>query len=228
MKNDKGLILCYNKLGLMERRRKERGKVMEIKRIDAYDDPRFSPVVLAQHGAFLAEGLPFAVEILSAGEAVISGQPAAYYPPVIEEFRFYAEHISRIYDKNGRIVAQFPPVELFDVEIEAIQPSQFYADADKVAQVSTFIHKPEDVVIPLMEYEGRYLSLDGHTRLYAANQKGFRKVKGFISSAGDYIFAFAKEAQARGVYTPKDLRLLSHPDYCVLWHQFCDDFFGRG
>lgn len=42
---------------------------MNIKRIDTYDDPRFSKEVLLQHGAFLVDGLPYEVEIVSESEA---------------------------------------------------------------------------------------------------------------------------------------------------------------
>lgn len=200
---------------------------MEIQRINTYNDKRFSQKVLHQHGGFLAEAQPFSVEIISVFEAVISGEPKEYYPQIIEEFRFYAEHISTFYDEKGDLVAEFPKVELFDVDLKDIQPSQFYADEEKVQAVSSFIHGSEDIIIPLMKYGRRYLSLDGHTRMYAAQNMGFNWVKGFLTSADAYIFDFAKEAQKRGVFTPYDLTLLSHEDYCIKWHKFCDDFFAE-
>lgn len=199
---------------------------MEIQRVNSYTDPRFSKEVLAQHGAFLVEGSPISLRVISKSEALISGQ-AAYFPAAIKEFRFYAGHICTFYDEKGGLVAEYPPVELFDVALEEIQPSQFYVDREKVEQVVSFIHSGEDVVIPLLSYEGRWLSLDGHSRMYAAQRLGIKKVKGFFSEAGDYIFAFAKEAQQRGIHTPMDLELLEHDDYCIKWHKFCDDFFAE-
>ena len=48
---------------------------MEIKRINSYDDNRFSQTVLLQHGCFfLADGKPYEVEIISDYEALISGE----------------------------------------------------------------------------------------------------------------------------------------------------------
>ncbi len=198
---------------------------MEIRRINTYDDERFSEKVLQQHGAFLAEGKPISVEIISSFEAVITGEPKVYYDAVLEEFRFFAEHISTFYDKNRKIIAKFPKVKLFDVNLKDIQPSQFYVDEEKLKAVRTFICGSEGVIIPLMEYEGRYLSLDGHTRLYAAQKQGINNVKGFLTSADEYIFDFVKEAQKRGIFTPCGLTLLSHEEYCIKWHKFCDDFF---
>ena len=52
---------------------------MEIKRINSYDDNRFSQTVLHQHGCFLADGKPYEVEIISDYEAVISGEDQTVY-----------------------------------------------------------------------------------------------------------------------------------------------------
>lgn len=53
---------------------------MEIRRINNYSDSRFSEKVLKQHGAFEAD--------------------------VIEEFRYYAEHITKFYNESGQTVAE--------------------------------------------------------------------------------------------------------------------------
>ena len=49
-----------------------------------------------------------------------------------------------------------------------MQPSQFYVRAEKLKAVQTFIGKPEDVVVQVIPYGDRFVSLDGHTRLYGA------------------------------------------------------------
>ncbi len=199
---------------------------MEIKRVDSYTDSRFSRKVLEQHGAFLCEGEAYEVEIIGRREAIIRGPKTEHFPAVIEEFRFFAEHISSFYDTEGRVVARFPEVDLFAVLLEDIQPSQFYADEEKVQAVRSFLHSGEDVIVPLIPWEGRYISLDGHTRLYAAHQMGISKVRGFLSQdEGGCILDFARMARERGIFTPMDLELLSHEDYCRLWHRFCDDYF---
>lgn len=74
---------------------------MEIKRIDTYQDSRFSQKVLCQHGCFLADGIPYEVEIISDSEAVIRGADPSVYSTVIDTFRFYTPHITCFYDKSG-------------------------------------------------------------------------------------------------------------------------------
>lgn len=81
--------------------------------------------------------------------------------PVIKEFREYAEHITRFYDKNHNKIVEYPPISVKSLPLDQIQPSQFFVDEDKVAAVSTFIYGPEDVIIPVA-YDartGKYLSL---------------------------------------------------------------------
>lgn len=198
---------------------------VEIKRIDTYDDERFTPKVLTQHGAFLVnESMAYEVEIISPTEAVIRGDEA-YYTEVIDEFRFFAEHITRFVDASGNVVAEYAPVAVFDVPIGKIQPSQFYVDQTKKAAVSTFVRQEADVVIPLVRYGERFISMDGHTRLSVAIDKGFEKVKGFIAESGDWLQQFVDEAEKRHILSPYDLITLSHEEYEVKWNRFCDDLF---
>lgn len=198
---------------------------VDIQRVNGYDDARFSRRVLEQHGAFLAEGQPYEIEITGEQTAVIRGPEPELYPEVIELFRFFAEHICRFFHEDGRLVREYPPVELFPVKLAEIQPSQFFVDRDKVAAVRTFIGKPEDIVIPVIKGERGYISLDGHTRLALAVELGFREVRAFLSQTDDYILDFAKEAKQRGVCSPNDLTIIPHREYDVRWNQFCEDFF---
>lgn len=202
---------------------------MEIERINSYRDARFSQKVLNQHGCFLVDGSACEVEILSGSEAVIRGGRPEAFPDIIEEFRFFTPHITVFYDENRNILLEFPPAKVFQVALEDIQPSQFYVDADKVQAVSTFLRSGEDIVIQALAYEGRYIALDGHTRLFYAAKMGWKTVNAVLEASGDYIYAFVKEAVARNVRSPYDLKLLSHGEYEVRWHRFCEDFFaGRG
>ena len=77
---------------------------MEIERINEYQDERFSQKALWQHGCFLADGMPYEVEIISDFEAVIKGRNPGMYLPVIEEFRFYAPQITYFCDTEHRVV----------------------------------------------------------------------------------------------------------------------------
>ena len=201
---------------------------MEIKRFNTYKDERFSEKVLLQHGCFLADGKPYEVEIVSDFEAVICGENSAVYPEIIEEFRFYTPHITRFCDKNGQLVVEYPQVELLTLQLEKIQPSQFFVDEDKIAAISSFIREPQDIIIQVLPDGERFVSLDGHTRLYYAVMKGWTCVRAVVESSDEWVYKFVAEAQKRGVYTPKDMTLVSHDEYEEKWNRFCDEFFANG
>ena len=200
---------------------------MEIKRINTYEDNRFSQTVLHQHGCFLVDGKPYEVEIISDYEAIISGVDQAVYAEIIEEFRFYTPHITRFYDRDGQIVKEFPCTQLLTLRLDQIQPSQFFVDEDKITAISSFIHKPKDIIIQVLPNEDRFISLDGHTRLYYAVMKGWECVSAVVESSDDWVYKFVTEAQKRGIYTPKDMTLVSHIEYEEKWNHFCDQFFAE-
>ena len=106
-----------------------------------------------------------------------------------------------------------------------IQPSQFYVDADKVSAVSTFLRSGDDIIIQVLKDGSRYISLDGHTRLYYAVSMGWRYVRAVEEVSGDYIYGFVEEASKRNVFTPYDLPMIPHEEYEIRWNKFCDDFF---
>lgn len=197
----------------------------EIERINSYDDKRFDRTVLAQHGAFLVDGKAYEVEIISETDAVVRGEDPDVFPELIEKFRFFAEHITRFWDASGKIIAEFERPEVFRVALSDIQPTQFYADLDKIRAVESFIKNPGDIIIPLAAYNGRYVSLDGHTRLSAAVSREYEYVCGFLTAADDYTFDFAGEAESRGILTPRDIELIPHDDYERLWYGYCDAYF---
>lgn len=199
--------------------------MLEIIRINTYHDTRFSQTALNQHGCFLAEDEPYEVEILSDHEAVIRGRDEAVFPAVIEEFRFYTPHITMFYDERRKIVGHFPLVRLLDLSLKEIQPSQFFVDEEKVAAVSTFMSCGEDIIIQVLRHGDRYISLDGHTRLYYAVSMGWDRVRAVEVESGDYIYGFVEEAQRRNVFSPYDLPAIPHEAYEVKWNIFCDDYF---
>lgn len=198
---------------------------MEITRINSYHDTRFSQTVLYQHGCFLVDGKPYEVEIIGESEAVIRGELLDNYPAVIEEFRFYTPHISRFYDSNHKLIVQFADKPVITLALADIQPSQFYVDRDKIAAIGTFIHKSEDIIIQVLKSGDRYISLDGHTRLYYAVIQGWPYVRAVEEASADYINGFVEAAISRGIYTPMDIVPLSHADYEEKWNKYCDNFF---
>lgn len=201
------------------------GITLEIKRIHSYKDKRFSDKVLLQHGCFLVDDIPYEVEIISDFEAIIRGAKRESYFKVIEEFRFYTPHITRFIDDCGHVIKEYPKVPLLTLFLDQIQPSQFYVDEDKLAAISTFIYQPEDIIIQVMPFEDRYISLDGHTRLYYAVMKGWDTVRAIKVVSDDYIYGFVKEAKRRSILSPKDMVLVSHEEYVEKWVRFCEDFF---
>lgn len=199
---------------------------MKIKRINSYKDNRFSQIVLNQHGAYLIDDKPYEIKIISNHEAIIHGNNSSYFNKLIEEFTYHAPHITKFYDENNQVIIELPQVEYINLSIDFIQPSQFYVDLDKLNAVSTFIKNEDDIVIQVMKYQERYVSLDGHTRLFYALQKGYKVVKAVIcNEENDWVHQFVKEAQRRNIYGIKDMILVNHDEYEVLWNDYCDSLF---
>ena len=199
--------------------------MMDIQRINTYDDNRFSHTALQQHGCFFVDGAPYEVEIISDYEAVVCGENQAVYTELINEFRFYAPHITRFYEKGGRMIKEYPRVQRLTLHLDQVQPSQFLVDVDKIAAISAFIQKPQDIIIQVLPHENRFISLDGHTRLYYAVMKGWECIRAVVETSDNWVYKFVAEAQNRGIYTPKDMALVSHTEYEEQWLRFCDDLF---
>ena len=202
---------------------------MEIERVNTYTDDRFSQDILLEHGAFLVDGYrPCSFKIRDDCSATVYFDDYSNITELVEEFRFYTEHITVFYDHTGAKIAEFPPVQRKTLSIDNIQPSQLYVDSDKVQAISTFISAGRDIIIPVV-YDKRidkYVSLDGHTRLYYAYTQGWDIVRVFESHSDDDIF-FVDEARKRGVFSPKELNLLSHEEYVQKWDKFCEDYFAK-
>lgn len=198
---------------------------MRIKRINTYDDNRFSQEALYQHGCYIADGdVPVEIKIISQTEALIKGGKA-YFDEVIEEFRFNAEHITNFYDESGKLIKKFKDVKVFKFDLDKIQPIQFFIDSDKLEAVKSFVNREEDVIIPVTICEDTYASLDGHTRLYLAYSLGFKYVYAYLGETFCGFDYFFYEARKRNIYTAKDLTLLTHDDYTVKWDKFCDEYY---
>lgn len=198
---------------------------MRIDRINTYDDNRFSQEALYQHGCYIVDGdVPVEIKIISQTEALIKGE-GAYFDEVIEEFRFNAEHITNFYDESGKLIKKFKDVEVFKLDLDKIQPIQFFIDSDKLEAVKSFVNREEDVIIPVTICEDTYASLDGHTRLYLAYSLGFKYVYAYLSEIFCGFDYFFYEARKRNIFTAKDLTLLTHDDYTVKWDKFCDEYY---
>lgn len=198
---------------------------INILRIDTYEDERFDQEALNQHGCFVVNGNFFyQIKIISKDSALISGDEK-YYNEVINDFRFFAEHIINFYSMDGKLIKKFDPPKIFTLKLDIIQPTQFYIDRKKLDAVKTFVKNKEDIIIPVAKYEDQYISLDGHTRLYLAYRLGFSYVYAFITKSFDGTDYFVKESKKRRVKAIKDMILLSHEDYRQKWDKFCDEYF---
>ncbi|WP_017416415.1 hypothetical protein [Clostridium tunisiense] len=198
----------------------------KIQRINNYDDERFDKEILRQHGAFVVDGkYNCSFKIVNDDSAIVFFGKEIDVLQLIDEFRFYSEHIVNFYNKNMELIKVFSPIKVFSILIRDIQPSQFFVDMDKVKAIQSFINNEEDIIIPLAKLKDSFISLDGHTRLYYAVSRGYTKVKGYLTEPGDYLEGFVEEARKRKVYSPYNLELISHEDYKIKWDKFCDDFF---
>ena len=198
---------------------------MRIDRINTYNDNRFSQEALYQLGCYVVDGdVPVEIKIISQNEALIKGEKA-YFDDVIEEFRFNAEHITNFYGESGKIIKKFKDVEVFKLDLDKIQPIQFFVDKDKLEAVKSFVNGEEDVIIPVAKRDDIYVSLDGHTRLYLAYILGFKHVYAYFSEDFDGFDYFFDEARKRNIYAVKDLILLEHEEYVDKWDKFCDDYY---
>ena len=200
----------------------------KIQRINEYDDIRFPREVLIEHGAFLIDDkYKCSFKITSKNTATVEFDKEINIEEVIDEFRFYAEHITKFYDINNKIIKSFPSINIFKINIEDIQPSQFYVDKNKVESVSSFITNSNDIIVPLAKINDELVSLDGHTRLHLATKRGYKQVYGFYTLAEDYIRDFVLEAKRRNILTPYNLELLTHEEYEKKWYRFCNEFFKK-
>ena len=120
---------------------------MEIRRIDTYTDDRFSKTVLSQHGAYLIGEEPYEVKITGPSEAIVRGRDPDSYLQLIEEFRFHAPHITRFYDEDHHVIIKYPDIDLLEIRLDQIQPSQFFIDEAKLEAVRSFVRDGDDVVI---------------------------------------------------------------------------------
>lgn len=203
---------------------------MEITRINDYGDTRFGRDVLLKHGAFLLSGVPCSIKITGTFSAKISSSKSlsdTETDALIEEFRFFAEHICDFFAEDGTLIKSFPHPALLRVPTENIRPSQFYVSEEKLGAVASFVHSEYDVIIPVVRLcSGELAACDGHTRLYLAHKMGFTHVRAFFTAdGGKYISDFAREAEKRGILSVCDMKVLSKDEYEEKWIGFCEKFF---
>ena len=198
---------------------------MEIKRVTDYNNPIFSQIVLNQRGAFLIDEEPYEIEIISSDSALIRGKNRENFKKLIEYFRYYSPHILNFFDENDKKIISFEKKRVLNLEVDKIQPSQFYIDEDKVNALKGFIKNSKDIVIQVVKSDDGYICVDGHTRLFIAFLINFKNVLAIETEFDDDTNYFVSQAKKRNIFTIKDLKLVSHSDYKKLWLNFCDSYF---
>ena len=198
---------------------------MEIKRVTEYNNPLFSQIVLNQRGAFLIDEEPYEIEIISNDSAFVRGKNRENFKKLIEYFRYYSPYINNFFDKNNKKIFSFEKKRVLTLEVDKIQPSQFYIDEDKVNALKSFIKNSKDIVIQVVKSDEGYICVDGHTRLFIAFLKNFKTVLAIETEFDDDTNYFVSQAKKRNIFTIKDLELVPHSDYKKLWNDFCDSYF---
>ena len=198
---------------------------MEIKRITEYNNPLFSQIVLNQRGAFLIDEEPYEIEIISSDSALVRGKNRENFKKLIEYFRYYSPHILNFFDENDKKIISFEKKRVLNLEVDKIQPSQFYIDEDKVNALKSFIKNSNDIIIQVIQSDEGYICVDGHTRLFIAFLKNFKTVHAIETEFDDDTNYFVSQAKKRNIFTIKDLKLVSHNDYKNLWIDFCNSYF---
>lgn len=167
----------------------------------------------------------YAFEILNREEAILHSTSHYYLTDVIEEFLFYSGFISCIKDLKGNVLYEIAPKKQFKVPLSVIQPSQLYVSQGKMNELSSWIESDEDIIIPVTQLHGEWVSLDGHTRLKLAQQLGFESVYIYEEEPDHYIedfVRFCKENQKESIF---DLPIISVEEYDMKWNQFCEQYF---
>lgn len=169
--------------------------------------------------------LRYDFEIINHHQAILHTEAMSCPELVIDEFLFYSGFISHIETVDGRIIYHQPKKKIISLEISKIQPSQLYINEKKLDRLLTWIKSPEEVIIPVIRRGTQWVSVDGHTRLKAAQLLGFKQIYVYVDEFEPYIDDFIQFCQQDKKFTIYDLPVISNEDYQIQWCLFCDQYF---
>jgi len=158
-------------------------------------------------------------------EATLYTNSEKHINEAIEEFLYYSNFIICIKMPDGSILRKQEPKSLKLLDILSIQPSQFYINEKKLSSCKEWIKDSKDVMIPVANINGRVVSLDGHTRLRAANDLGYTEVYTYLDDCSEYIESFVDKAIDRNILNVLDMLILSDEEYDLRWNKYCEDYF---
>lgn len=169
--------------------------------------------------------LRYDFEIINHHQAILHTEAMSCPELVIDEFLFYSGFISHIETVDGRIIYHQPKKKIISLEISKIQPSQLYINEKKLDRLLTWIKSPEEVIIPVIRRGTQWVSVDGHTRLKAAQLLGFKQIYVYVDEFEPYIDDFIQFCQQDKKFIIYDLPVISNEDYQIQWCLFCDQYF---
>jgi hypothetical protein len=156
--------------------------------------------------------------------ATLHSNTEKYITQAIEEFLFYSGFVVSIKDRYENILFTKTCDEPYLYEIRKIQPSQFYVSESKLDNAKKWIKSYRDIFIPVVIKDGRTVSLDGHTRMKAAEELGYTSVYVYPDDYNECIFGFVNEAIKRRIHSVSDMKIVPDDEYKIKWDQFCDEF----
>jgi hypothetical protein len=120
-------------------------------------------------------------------------------------------------------------IEVFKIDIKEITPEQLSVDMVKLHRVNSWIEKPEDIIISCIKIDDKIVSIDGHSRLVAAHNKGFSDVYAYLELDSDNIQFYKtcmKWCEEQGVLTIEDLssRVVSPEEHERIWINRCQAY----
>ena len=103
---------------------------------------------------------------------------------------------------------------------------------EKVDRISTWVNKPEDVVVQCVQIEDKTVCVDGYSRLVAAYIKGFEYVYAYLQTDTDNIEFYKtcmEWCKAQKIFSIKDLtsRIVSPEEHERLWINKCQTYFNK-
>lgn len=142
-------------------------------------------------------------------------------PPVLVQLGFI--------EKDVWSLEQHTDSKVFKIDIEDITPEQLTVDKEKLDRVSSWIEKPEDIVVTCVKIGDKIVSIDGHSRLIAAYNKRFRHVYAYLEKDSEDIEFYKtcmKWCEEDGIFAIKDLahKVVTSAEHEKLWINRCQAY----
>lgn len=200
---------------------------MKIRRAKASEAAHFSEVTLKRQLGYVIETEPplyVSFHIQNVQEAIITPRITEHLDDLMATFRFHNGFVHTFYDAWGHLLGSFDPVELIKVHPASLKVTQWFVSQDKFKDIKTWVHTPEDVIVPVFKHEHHFVALDGHTRLKVALSKGFDTVTVYEETGNALSRAFYHEAVRRQVHSVTDCEIVDSRRYALEWDAVCDRF----